>query len=160
MSDPVIHGEVQILIGVEHFEKDQIGIARILDVVTGNRWNVADIIGIEVHRASPRGGHKYSHSAFAREVKLPLGGIWMPVQLADSSWLERDQCSGDALGYREIVRVDDADFASGCFYCGGHRRHLEGVFDGRRYTLPANCCLVLSQRSRKVGRKDIKLIFR
>src|SRR3984957_12188249 len=145
MSDPVVHGEVQVLVGLEHFEKDQIGIARILDVVTGNRWNVANIIGIEVHRASPRRGHEYSHSPLAREVKLPLGGIWMPVQLADSSWLERDQCSGDALRYREIVRVDDAYFASSCFHWGGHRRHLEGVLDRRLYILCANGCLVPRQ---------------
>src|ERR1700723_1561723 len=137
MSDPVVHGEVQVLVGLKHFEKDQNGITRILDVVTGNRGNVANIIGIEVHRASPRWRHKYSHSPLAREVKLPLGGVWMPVHLADSSWLERDQCGGDALRGREIVRVDDMDFASGCFYCGGHRRQLEGVLDGRLNTLPA-----------------------
>src|SRR6202021_3836340 len=129
MSDPVVHGEVQVLVGVEHFEKDPIGISRILDVVTGNRWNVANIVGIEVHRASPRRGHKHGHTPLAREVKLPLGGIWMPVQLTDSSWLERAQCRGDALRYREIVSVDGAYFASGCFHCGGHRRHLEGVLD-------------------------------
>src|ERR1700734_3807960 len=97
MSDPVVPGEVQVLVGVKHFEKDQIGIARILDVVTGNRWNVANIIGIEVHRASPRRGHKYSHSPLARKVKLPFRGIWMPVHLADTSWLERYQSGGDAL---------------------------------------------------------------
>src|SRR6202035_3352174 len=147
MSDPVVHGEVQVFVGLEHFKKDQIGIARILDVVTGNRWNVANIIGIEVHRASSRRGHKYSHAPLARKVKLPLGGIWMPVHLADTSWLERDQCGGDAFRGWEIVRVDDTDFASGCFHCGSHRRHLEGVLGGRRYTLPANGCLVLSQRS-------------
>jgi hypothetical protein len=84
----------------------------------------------------------------------------MPVHLADTSWLERDQCGGDALRGREIVRVDDTDFASGRFHCGGHRRHLEGVLDRRLYILSANSCLVLRQRSRKVGRKDIELIFR
>ena len=30
-SDPVVHGEVQVLVGLEHFKKDQIGRARILD---------------------------------------------------------------------------------------------------------------------------------
>src|SRR5580658_6219980 len=118
MSDPIVHREVQVLIGLEHFKKDQIGIACILDIVTGNWWNVANIIGIEVHRASSRRRHEYGHSPLAREVKLPLGGIWMPVQLADSSRLERDQCRGDALRRREIVRVNDTDFASGCFYTG------------------------------------------
>src|SRR6267154_3127816 len=97
MSDPVVHGEIDVLVGLEHFEKDQICIAGILDVVTGNRWNVANIIGIEVHRASPPRRHKYSHAPLARQVKLPLGGIWMPMQLAHASWLDGDYPDGDAL---------------------------------------------------------------
>ena len=120
-SDPVVHGEVHILVGLEHFEKDQICIACVLDVVPGDRWNVANIIGIEVHRARSPRRHEYSHAPLAREVELPLGGIWVPVQLAHAPRLKGDQCGGDVLRGREIVRVDDADFASGCFLCRGHR---------------------------------------
>jgi len=37
MFDSGIHGEVQVSVGFEDFEKDQIGLARILNAATGKK---------------------------------------------------------------------------------------------------------------------------
>jgi hypothetical protein len=37
MSDPDVHGEVQVLVGFEHFGKGQIGLVGILNAATGKK---------------------------------------------------------------------------------------------------------------------------
>jgi len=145
-SKPVVHGDVHVSVGLEHFEKDEICIACVLDIVIGNAWNEADIIGIEVHGAGPVGGHEYGYAPLAREVKLPLGGIWMPVQLAHASRLDGDQCSATLFEAGKLRESTIRTFPPGCFLGRSRRPHLKGVLDGRLHLLPANSCLVLRER--------------
>ena len=156
-SKPVVHGDVHVSVGLEHFEKDEICIACVLDIVIGNAWNEAHIIGIEVHGAGPVGGHEYGYAPLAREVKLPLGGIWMPVQLAHASRLDGDQCSATLFEAGKLRESTIRTFPPGCFLGRSHRPILKVYWMGdSTFFLPT---AALSCEREKVW-KDIEPVFR
>src|SRR5229473_614101 len=130
---------------LEQLQTHKISVASIFEIVTGIGWNEGDIVCFEVHGASGSDGHKHGHASLPRKVELPLRGIRMPMELAETSWLDDVQSSSNIPCGRKVVRVDDAHFAPTSSLGRRHRFHLEGVLDGRLHSLPANCCLVLRQ---------------
>ena len=86
--DPLVEREVHDLARLEHLQKHQVSIAGIFDVMTSIEWNQADIVGIDVHGTCRSNGHKHGHASLPRKVELPLRGIRMPMELAETSRLD------------------------------------------------------------------------
>src|SRR5258705_12318794 len=70
----------------------------------------------------------------------------MPVQFAQSSWLESNERRGDVLGNREVARVHNTNFASRCFPGGSHGFHLERVLERRFHAPSSDLRLILCER--------------
>ena len=128
--------------------KTRSGVAGIFDVMPRNPWHEAHIIGSEVHRARPSFVHDDGHAPFTGDPVLPFARVGMPVQFAEGSGFERDQCSGDVGARGEVAGVDDANLASRGSPGGWHRRKRECVLDGRLDPAASNCCSVLTHSPR------------
>ena len=90
-------GERQVLVvaGLEHFEKFQVGVAHILDIMRKSFLDVADVTHFEVHGPGACASGKDGHARFATDVELPFVGVWMPVQFAHAARFHGDNRRGD-----------------------------------------------------------------
>src|SRR5260370_22103358 len=96
---------------LEQHQTHKISVASIFEIVTGISWNEADIVCFEVHGASGSDGHKHGHASLPRKGELPLRGIRMPMELAETSWLDDVQSSSNIPCGRKVVRGDYAQFS-------------------------------------------------
>src|SRR5258706_10394571 len=158
MPEPVIQGDIEKLIGLEHFQKDTVGAASVFDVMGRNPGNKANIVCIEVHRAGSSLVHDYGHPSFASEPELPLACIRIPMQFAQGSCLESNDRGSDGLPTGKVARAHNTNFTARCFLGGGHPRHFERVLDGRFHTPSSNRGLVLRERLRELCRENVKLV--
>jgi hypothetical protein len=71
-----------INVALEELEKDEVFVARILDVMAERCGDEADVAGLKICRARLRVIEEDGHARLAGNVVLPLVGLWMPVQLA------------------------------------------------------------------------------
>ena len=84
-------------VALEHLQKFEVGIARVLDVVRQRLLDIANIARFEIHRTSAASRGEDGHSSLPAHEVLPLVGIWMPVQFADPARMHshdrrRDGC--------------------------------------------------------------------
>src|SRR5260370_8844071 len=112
MPEPVIHGDIDKLIRLEHFQKSGVGAAGVFDVMGRNPGNKANIVCIEVHRAGSSLVHDYGHPSFASEPELPLACIRMPMQFAQGSWLESNERGSDSLASGKAARSPNTNFTA------------------------------------------------
>lgn len=152
---PVIQGKVHIQVGFQHFEKHQIRIAGVLDVVTRCDGYDANVIGVEVHRARSFAG-KDCHAPLTAKVVLPFRSVWMPMQFAQTTRLNGDQGCSDIFRHWEVMRVNHANGTAPRLLRGGHSLHSERVLVGGFDATAANSGLVLCQRCGQVRGKDVK----
>src|SRR6266404_4647614 len=80
----------------------------------------------------------------------------MPVQFAQSSWLESNERRGDVLGNREVARVHNTNFTSRCFPGGSHGFHLERVLERRFHAPSSDLRLILCERLRKLCGENVE----
>lgn len=98
---------------------------------------VPDIPSVVIKRSSRRRRSKQCRSALSADKKRPLIAAWMPVDLAHPAGVHGDNGSGEVLGDREGVRVDDLHRATRdtvCWLLG----EVEGVALGAGNL--AGCC--------------------
>src|ERR1700721_3535358 len=98
VGEPFGQGEVLVVAALEHFEKFQVGGARVFDVVGKRFLDVADVAHFEVHGSGAGAGGEDGHAGFSADVELPLVGIGMPVQFAHTAGADRDDGGADGGG--------------------------------------------------------------
>ena len=84
MGHPFSERDVFIMVALEHFQKDQIGVADIFDIVRLRLRNVTHIAFLKIHGAGAAARGEHRHAAFAADVVLPFIGVWMPVQFTQA----------------------------------------------------------------------------
>src|SRR5713101_6927682 len=142
---PVVEREVHDFMRLEHLQKYQIRIASVFHVMTRVGRNEADVVSVEVHGTCRPNGHKHSHSPLPRNVELPLRGIWMPMELAETSWLYMFKAAAIFFAARKLCESTMRISPPGSPLGRRHRFYLEGVLDGRLHFLSPNCCPILRQ---------------
>src|SRR3984885_3814285 len=78
------------------------------------------------------------------------------MQLTHVSGLDDEQARGNMLRYREVARVDDANFACWDGFQRLHRPHTEGVLLLRCHLLATNLRFVLFERAGQVAGEDVE----
>jgi hypothetical protein len=83
-SEPLIERDILEDLRGEHFQEDHVGVAGVLDVVTGIGGDVADVIGVKVDSAGVVDREEDGHASLAGDPELPFCGVRMPMQLPHS----------------------------------------------------------------------------
>ena len=112
MGEPFREGKVLIEAALEHLQKFEIGIAGILDVMGQRFEDIADVSGLKVHGASAASRGENRHSSGAADKVLPFISIGMPVQFANASGMDGDDCGRDRRRDFELAGIDDPHLAS------------------------------------------------
>ncbi len=82
MLQPLRQRQILIHVALEHLQKFQVRVTRILNVVRQRLLYISDIACLKIHRARPSSRGEYRHSARAADEVLPFIRIRMPVQFA------------------------------------------------------------------------------
>ena len=89
MPDPVVQRNILKLARREHFQKDRIRIASVLDVMARNPRHKTDVVRVEVHRVRPV-AIKHCHAPLTGNPVLPFRSVGMPMQFAQTTRLNGD----------------------------------------------------------------------
>src|SRR5260370_2843815 len=87
--DPSVHRKVHILARSEHFQKHQVRLARVCDVVTRGLRHKTDVVFVEVHRANSL-ARKDRHTRLTTDVVLPFRSARMPVKFTHTTKFNAD----------------------------------------------------------------------
>src|ERR1700753_3455314 len=110
----------------EHFEELQVGVARVLDVVSEVLLDVADVACVEVHCDGIWTGVEDRHLSFALDPVLPLIGVGMPVHLAQAAGTHRYKRCSNRCRNREVAAVSDVHRTALSLARGRSRSKREG----------------------------------
>src|SRR5580704_2469122 len=102
MRHPFRQRDVLVFAGLEHLEKDQVGVASILDVMRIGNRDVSDIALFKVHRSGSGAGSENRHAALASNVVLPLVCVRMPVQFTEAAGSQTDDRSGNWSHWKDL----------------------------------------------------------
>jgi hypothetical protein len=120
-QQPLVERDVLERAGGEHLQENDIGVASVLDIMAGVGGNITNVIWVEVNGPGIVDREEDSHAALAGDPELPLGGVRMPVELAHTAGLDRDQAGREASGERKVAGINDADLAPFSRFGWGHR---------------------------------------
>src|SRR5580658_1620363 len=112
MCEPFRQRKILIEAALEHLQKLEVGVARILHVVGQCLEHIANVSSLKVHGAGAASGSEHGHPSGTADVVLPFVGIGMPVQFAYPSRMNRDYGGCNRGGYFERARIDDPHLAS------------------------------------------------
>jgi hypothetical protein len=90
------------MICFEHFQKDQVFVARVFHVMSKGLGHEADIARDEIRRARFRAIEEDRHAALPLDDVVPVVGVLVSVQLPQAARLHGHVSSGDGGGDGEI----------------------------------------------------------
>lgn len=102
LCEPLLSGEVLEHGGTEHFQKLEISLANVLDVMGVVLWDNGDIACHVIERPSSAIRRKDGNPRMALEKERPFVGVWMPMHLTKATFIHKNVCSGSGLGYRKV----------------------------------------------------------
>src|SRR5258706_11972978 len=79
VSQPICERQVLVVAALVHFEKYQICVTCILDVMQKRFLHVSNVSRLKIQRASAIPRRHYRHSSLSTNIILPLVGIRMPM---------------------------------------------------------------------------------
>jgi hypothetical protein len=146
-SQPLVKRNILECASGKHLQENDVRIAGVFDIVACVGRNEANIVRVEVNGAGVVDREKDGHASLARDPELPLRGVRMPVQLAHTAGLDRDQGGGEVGGDGEVAGINNAHLSSFRFVqrpgprdaLGRHSRRLlceRGSLDLLHHSLP------------------------
>src|SRR5258708_28540384 len=104
--------EVLIEAALEHFQKFQVGVARVLNIVGQRFLDIANVPGLKVRSTGAASGCEHRHSSCTADEVLPFVGIGMPVELANPSRMDGYHRRRNRGGNVEVAGINDPYLAS------------------------------------------------
>src|SRR5262245_62066171 len=99
-----------------------------------------NIAGLEIEGPCLTGSAEHTHAPLALDPVLPFVGVRMPMELAQSSWLDLDKGCGDRLGSGEHAGIGDPHRpATGLDWVLRHHPMAEAVWHWSRPSNRVGC---------------------
>ena len=137
MREPFRERQILIGIALEHLQKFQVGVARILHIMRQRLQHVAHISRLKIHGTSAASGGEHGHSSLSCNVVLPFVGVGMPVQFANPSRMHRHNRRRDRGGNFELAGI--------------HNAHLAALAALRNRLLRSSKSKILRRRAQRTG---------
>src|ERR1700691_4642330 len=112
MREPFRERQVLVDIALEHLQKFQVGVARILHIMRQRLQHVAHISRLKIHGTGAASGGEHGHSSLSCNVVLPFVGVGMPVQFANPPRMHRHNRRRDRGGNFELPKIHNAHLAA------------------------------------------------
>src|SRR5579863_9650338 len=122
--------------------------------------NVTNVSSLEIHRASPATGSEHRHASLATDEVLPLVGVRMPVEFANSAGVYCDDGRGNRGRDFERTRINDTNLAALHALCDRLLQGAKGKIMRRRPQRSRCHSLIFHERAWNFGLKDKQFLLR